>query len=58
MSFNSLQMKQVNHGFEVQDDHTFQIINMATRGPWGDDKINEAFLEIWKDILRKNGYVL
>lgn len=41
---------------EVQKDHTLHEINMATGGPWGGNKINEGFLEIWKDILRKNGY--
>lgn len=41
---------------EVQDDHTLHEINMATGGPWGGNRINEAFLDIWKDILRKKGY--
>lgn len=36
---------------EVQDDHTLHEINMATGGPWGGNRINEAFLGIWKDIL-------
>lgn len=29
---------------------------MATGGAWGGNRINEAFLGIWKDILRKEGY--
>lgn len=30
---------------------------MATGGAWGGNRINDAFLGIWKDILRKNGYI-
>ena len=26
---------------------------MATGGAWGGNKINEAFMQIWKDILGK-----
>lgn len=29
---------------------------MATGGAWGGNRINDAFLGIWKDILRKEGY--
>lgn len=38
---------------EVQDDHTLHEINMATGGPWGGNRINEAFLDIWKEVLGK-----
>lgn len=37
---------------EVQEDHTLHEINMATGGAWGGNRINEAFLGIWKDILQ------
>ena len=39
---------------EVQSDQSLHEKSMATGGAWGGNKINEAFLEIWKDILGKS----
>nr|XP_022309127.1 heat shock 70 kDa protein 12B-like [Crassostrea virginica]XP_022309128.1 heat shock 70 kDa protein 12B-like [Crassostrea virginica] len=38
---------------EVQSDQSLHEKSMATGGDWGGNKINETFLEIWKDILGK-----
>ena len=39
---------------EVQSDQSLHEKSMATGGAWGGNKINEAFLDIWKDILGKS----
>ena len=38
---------------EVQSDQSLHEKSMATGGAWGGNKINEAFMQIWKDILGK-----
>ena len=38
---------------EVQSDQSLHEKSMATGGPWGGNRINEAFLQIWKDTLGK-----
>ena len=38
---------------EVQIDQSLHEKSMATGGAWGGNKINEAFMQIWKDILGK-----
>ncbi|XP_061185642.1 heat shock 70 kDa protein 12B-like [Saccostrea echinata] len=39
---------------EVQSDHSLHEKNMATGGAWGGSRVNEAFLQIWKDILKSD----
>ncbi|XP_078322009.1 heat shock 70 kDa protein 12B-like isoform X2 [Crassostrea virginica] len=36
---------------EVQSDQSLHEKSMATGGAWGGNTINEAFMQIWKDIL-------